>query len=81
MPVYVTRGIRQSKNVEVWKTAKPPVLVRGDWRHPSAPNEPKRFWLPAARMADWICLLTFGCQPQPGERIRLRKKNGKYMRA
>lgn len=42
---WLTRGVRQSR-VDVWTTRRKPVLVHGNWRHPSAPGEPKRFWMP-----------------------------------
>ena len=42
---WLTRGMRQS-TVDIWLTRRRPVMVRGNWKHPEAPREPKRFWLP-----------------------------------
>lgn len=43
---WMTRGVRQQHCVDIWITRARPVLVRGNWKHPSAPTEPKRHWLP-----------------------------------
>lgn len=74
--MYLSRGVRQS-SYDLWRTRRKPVMIRGDWKHPSAPTEHKRYWLPdetipATPTQRDLLLSAFGVLPSPGQCVRVR---------
>lgn len=67
--IYLTRGARQGGTIDVWDLPRPPVLVRGNWRHPSYPDSQKSHAIPVgfARLDDRLAAKIFGRLPQNGE--------------
>lgn len=74
MAIYLTRGYRQS-SVDVWVLiSSKPVLVRGNWKHSSAPDESKDFWLPFETIQQGTCKALYGKVPEPGKCLKVTSR-------
>jgi len=71
--VYLTQGRRQYA-VDVWSTHRPPVLHRGNWKHPAHPEEPKCYWPPLVTISMAVCVLVFGKLPPRSQALQVRPK-------